>query len=415
MPILNIISRHAAESAFLWLLRSMAVNQPNYSLKDLAKLDNRLEAHLDGLRIAGDEGWEICKGELSFNEPGEVFTAAILAFESKKDERIREVINMALQNRELLGSIVSAMGWMQYKDVLEYIGQFWFENEPVLQQIGIAASAVHRMDPPDEVLLDSLKSADIYLKARTIEAIGELGKINMLQPLQNFFRNEVPAICFYAAKSAALLGNQHAPFLLREMLIKIDKPYMEEAVKTGIRKMNLRDANDWINELKEKPAQLRLAVIGAGAAGDPANIPWLIETMEDGQLARIAGESFSMITGADLAYENMDKTLPEEFNNGPTEDPEDENTEMDPDENLPMPDHEIVKKWWDSNRARFKNGTGYLAGVPVTYEAMRQVLKTAYQRQRTQAALELVMLSPGEKLFNTKAPGNKQKYVLSVK
>lgn len=415
MAILNIISRHATEAAFLWLLRSMAVNQPHYSLKDLARLDDRLEAHLDGLRIAGDEGWDICKGELSFNEPGEIFTAAVLAFESKKDERIREVLNKALQSPDLLKSVISALGWIKYKDVMEYIGQFWFESEPLLQLIGIAASAVHRMDPPDEVLLDSLKNADLQLKLRALKAAGELGKVNMLPYLQNGFRDEIPLISFYAAKSAVLLGNQNAPYLLKEMLDKLEKPYAEDALRLGIRKMNLSYAHSWTNELKEKPAQLRLAVISAGAAGDPAEIPWIMEMMKNGQIARIAGESFSMITGADLAYENLDKSLPEELNNGPTEDPEDENTELDPDENLPMPDPEIVKKWWDSNKSRFKNGTRYLAGVPVASETMRQVLITGYQRQRTQAALELAMLSPGEKLFNTKAPGPKQKYELSVK
>jgi uncharacterized protein (TIGR02270 family) len=264
-------------------------------------------------------------------------------------------------------------------------------------------------------LLDSLKNADLQLKLRALKAAGELGKVNMLPYLQNGFRDEIPLISYYAAKSAVLLGNQNAPYLLKEMLDKLEKPYAEDALRLGIRKMNLSYAHSWTNELKEKPAQLRLAVISAGAAGDPAEIPWIMEMMKNGQIARIAGESFSMITGADLAYENLDKSLPEELNNSPTEDPEDENTELDPDENLPMPDPEIVNKWWDSNKSRFKNGTRYLAGVPVASETMRQVLITGYQRQRTQAALELAMLSPGEKLFNTKAPGPKQKYELSVK
>lgn len=45
-----IIDQHAEGAAFLWLLRDAAVAAPHYSLKDLAGLDNRVEAHLDGLR-----------------------------------------------------------------------------------------------------------------------------------------------------------------------------------------------------------------------------------------------------------------------------------------------------------------------------------------------------------------------------
>ena len=66
MPIIPvIIEQHAEEASFLWLLRDSAVNESHYSLSDLANLDNRVEAHLDGLRIAGDEGWETCKETLA--------------------------------------------------------------------------------------------------------------------------------------------------------------------------------------------------------------------------------------------------------------------------------------------------------------------------------------------------------------
>jgi hypothetical protein len=61
MIIKHIVEQHAEEAAFLWLLRDAAVGAPHYDLKDLARLDERVEAHLDGLRIAGVEGWEICR------------------------------------------------------------------------------------------------------------------------------------------------------------------------------------------------------------------------------------------------------------------------------------------------------------------------------------------------------------------
>ena len=47
-----VIEQHAEAAAFHWLLRDVAVCAPHYSLDDLVKLDNRLDAHLDELRIA---------------------------------------------------------------------------------------------------------------------------------------------------------------------------------------------------------------------------------------------------------------------------------------------------------------------------------------------------------------------------
>ena len=61
-------------------------------MPDVAHLDDRTEAHIDGLRIAGDEGWDICKESLAWEEAGEIFTAAVLAFESGNDYRIKDVL-----------------------------------------------------------------------------------------------------------------------------------------------------------------------------------------------------------------------------------------------------------------------------------------------------------------------------------
>jgi hypothetical protein len=71
--IASIISQYAEESAFLWLLRNNAVHAPHYALKNLAKLDDRIEAHPDGLRVAGDSGGEFCKEGLHHEDLGEVF------------------------------------------------------------------------------------------------------------------------------------------------------------------------------------------------------------------------------------------------------------------------------------------------------------------------------------------------------
>ena len=46
MPIVeSVITQHAEEAAFLWLLRDASSGQPHFRLMDLAKLDGRVEAH----------------------------------------------------------------------------------------------------------------------------------------------------------------------------------------------------------------------------------------------------------------------------------------------------------------------------------------------------------------------------------
>ena len=60
-----VIEQHAEEAAFLWLLRDAAVHAPHYSLKDMADIDERVEAHIDGLRVAGEAGWSFCADALA--------------------------------------------------------------------------------------------------------------------------------------------------------------------------------------------------------------------------------------------------------------------------------------------------------------------------------------------------------------
>src|SRR5690348_3541127 len=97
----QVLSQQAEGAHFLWELRSGAVIAPHYNLADLAKLDQRVEAHLDGLRIAGDTGWEVCKEALSAKEAGEVFTAAVLALESGKRDRLKAVLEAVISSQEL--------------------------------------------------------------------------------------------------------------------------------------------------------------------------------------------------------------------------------------------------------------------------------------------------------------------------
>ena len=219
MYILNLISQHAEESSFLWLLRDMAVNEPHYSLKDLAKLDTRIDAHIDGLRIAGDEGWEICKEELAREEPGEVFTASFLAFENGNEERINEVLKVGTQNWELARGIVSSLGWLPYPTSKKYIDKFLMDEISVLRQIGIAAAAVHRQITPQEFFMKALDDEDVFVKVRAFKAVGELGKIDYLKYLKKNFQDTNPLISFSAALSASVLGDSSAPFILKLFLV----------------------------------------------------------------------------------------------------------------------------------------------------------------------------------------------------
>ena len=56
-----IVEVHAEEAAILWLQRDSAVEAPNFNRMFLSRLDERLEANVDGLLVAGRAGWDIAR------------------------------------------------------------------------------------------------------------------------------------------------------------------------------------------------------------------------------------------------------------------------------------------------------------------------------------------------------------------
>src|SRR5258705_12650798 len=84
----EVVFQHARESGFLWTVRNRAIGEPHYSLGDLSRLDGRVEAHLAGLRAAGDAGWRNCRTALADPGAGEVFALSVLAFGAGNRDRM---------------------------------------------------------------------------------------------------------------------------------------------------------------------------------------------------------------------------------------------------------------------------------------------------------------------------------------
>src|ERR1019366_1323741 len=272
------------------------------------------------------------------------------------------------------------------------------------------AAAVHRRHP-GQFLLQAARSQDVRLKARALKAVGEFQDRSLGSEITESLRHADAEVRFAAAWSGTLLGFSTAMPVLRE-IAESGSHHACDAASLVARRMDSAAAASWQKALAGNSKHLRLAIMVAGAVGDPVFVPWLISLMGQLPLARLAGESFTMIAGVDLACRDLERKPPEDFNAGPTEDPKDENVEMDLDDNLPWPEPALMQKWWDKNRSQFQNGTRYLLGKPMTPEWLKTVLRDGRQRQRAAAAMELAIRNPGQPLFNVQAPGFRQIQVL---
>lgn len=404
----DVVTQHAENAAFLWLLRDAATYAPHYSLKDLADLDERVAANLDGLLVAGTTGWEICAAALEIGDSGELFTAAALAFESGDPERIKSVLNLGCSEPELSRALVSALGWLTFTEAKKVIAELLKSDNPELRRIGIAASAVHRRDP-GPALSQALGDQDPRLRSRALKAAGELGRIDLLPVITQSISASDDACRFYAAWSAAILGSrsEQVSSTLQE-IAQSNSRYAVRALDMACRVLDLPSAMAWYQQLKTNADQLRLALIAAGAIGVPELIDDILELMAVDEIKRVAGEAFAMLTGVALAYENLDGDAPEGFESGPSEDPEDDDVALAPDEDLPWPVPELVEPWWKERKGQYKSGIRYLRGTEITKESLQDTLQNGNQRQRTAAALEMSLGHPKQPLFEVRAPGKRQ-------
>ena len=83
-PVLpEIVRQHAEMAAFLWTVYDWHLlhpdENPDMDEERLARLVDRLEAHLDGLRVAGPEGHAIAAERYAeYPEAGELFVIRML-------------------------------------------------------------------------------------------------------------------------------------------------------------------------------------------------------------------------------------------------------------------------------------------------------------------------------------------------
>jgi len=406
-----IVTRHAEEASFLWSLRSSAIVASHYSLRDVNALDARIEAHLDGLRIAGDEGWKLVVEELGWKEAGEFFVASVLAFEGGKADRIEKVLGAVAGAPEGIPGVASALGWLPIEQARPHITRLLNDADPVRRLIALSASAIHRHQP-GPALGKAVIDPDLRLRARGLKAAGELGRTELIPALRQNVKGEDLACRFWSAWSLLLLSNDPMGISAMRTLAETPSRFSERAAAMYARRAEPTAVKEWYRKQPTKPPKVRLAIASAAALGEIDAIPWLIGLMPQLPLSRMAGEAFTTITGADLALLDLENKPPKDFPSGPTDNPADEDVSMDPDDNLPFPNPQKVAGWWSKNQSRFAPGTRCLLGQPMDIANLGEVLRIGKQRQRAAAAIELSVRQPGTPLFETRMPGFRQRQLL---
>ncbi|MFO0617564.1 MAG: TIGR02270 family protein [Polyangiaceae bacterium] len=400
---LEIVAESSSEATFLWRLRDGAAVGAQHDADTLAALDERIEANLDGVRIAGATGLDVAAKGLDPDEPGSVFALALLAIEQGDTARRDEALDLAEASASAARGAVTALAFLSFdagRDTLRAL--LAPQASAARRRIGLAACAAHRRDP-GEALSYAIVDADARLRARALRAVGEFGRAVLLGELSRELGAEDPDVRFWAAWSATLLGDSGGASALLAIAER-PGPHAERAASVAIRKVEAREARRRIEDAGAIPELARAAVVAAGALGDPALVPWLLARAEEDALARLAAESIARITG--VGIEGPLAGSPKR-DGGPSDDPRDDRVAMDPDDALPWPDVGALAAWWRLREGQLARGARYLRGTPVSADAAEREIAAGNQPRRASAAIELAIQRPGRALAEVRARGGR--------
>ena len=401
----EIYEQFVDDASFLWVLRSIAVEQPHYNAADIYELEHRIEAQLDGLMTAVEDAWEICLQALELEEPGEVFTASVIAFRSHDVAKIQKTIETGLANDEATKGLISAMGWLPGKLVHPWIEKFFTSKDLNHKYLALAACSVRR-ENPGEYLNRILERDDCKqhekLYARAIRLIGEIRRQDLMPHLSEAINSEQDDIRFWSNWSAILLGNRTAVTNLEPYVFKTGMHQMN-AINIAFRVLPIEQARNWISKLAADKDQERTVIKATGILGDPHAVNWLITKMREPAYAKLAAEAFVLITGIDLEKNHLAAEIPPAIAVQPNSDTDDDDVSLDEDENLLWPNPELVSSIWMSQGQNFIAGQRYFMGKKINTDFLRNTFSNVNQRQKYAVAMELALTDSTTPLYNTRA------------
>lgn len=401
---LDIIEQHATDAAFLWLLRSQIKTSTLYTREDIFDLDQRIAGHLQALISTELLGWEICLQQLQYEEAGETFVAAVIAFQSGDVAKIKMVCEAAMVNPQMSPGLASALGWVNENTAQSWIERFLSVSDAKYRYLGIVASSIRRCDPKQQltkILQDENITQQAELHARALRLIGEIKRHDLIPALNQAMDAEHISVRFWSNWSAALLGNEAAIHNLKAYVLE-ENEHKEQALQLVFNSLPVDQARHWISELSQDPLQLQTIIKATAILGDPHAVPWLIQQMQQPLSARLAGLSFSLLTGIDLEQYKLDKEVVVAFKDNPEGDIEDDAENADSD--LPWPEPEKIQAFWQQHGQSLQPGQRYFMGRAITSESLKQVLQSGNQQQRSAAALKLTMLELNTTLLNIAMP-----------
>ncbi len=342
-----LVTRHAGDAAFYWQQRDGSMHSPLAGLPQLLEFDRLLDAHLDGLRAAGNPGWDIALAQLQrWARAPEVFVCATLALEhADASARLAEVLEVVQQNPgRMLRGLISALAWVPAAQCVGWCRR-WLDDEQTPTALAVAAwralaiqYSIATQQPTfqgdglqavlHKALPIALTSPDVHLRAAACRFLAQLDEQHLLA----FLKDPEPSVRVEAAIGLMQGLHPHAQSskpesrltahqrrdqksqAARVLWLATNTLSQDLTTLTGLHRNQAQHRlMRWLRHLAlavpmghaDVAALLTLLPSRLGLwfvlhHGDGHYLPWVVQRMTDPDVSRLAGWVWSVLTGVDL-------------------------------------------------------------------------------------------------------------------
>ncbi|MDM5182205.1 hypothetical protein PO883_34110 [Massilia sp. DJPM01] len=395
-----VVRRHATETATRWWRRDSAyLDHPRTTFATLAQYDESIDAHLDGLLVAGNGGLDALQKALENDAAdlsADIFAALAFAFLSEDEATIT---SMLARTDALAGKAWALDGLFAWHDsplIVTALTAHLNEPNPRYRDAALAQCHTHRLSGGDH-LSAILTGSGPELVSRALRTAGECGRVDLLAEVRAWLdpaRRSDPAIRFWGAWSATMLnGLDEESFSVLQSFVEQGDSHQPLALKLICLSLPHAGVVEYLEKLSPLPLTPELRIKAVGWSGHVGYGNWLIEQMRVPALAATAAEAFRMITGFDC--ERSDTVLASPLG--------EEQFDAAIKDGYAYPDADQVAAWWQENQSHYRDDARIFLGRPVSFAWLAEILDHGEQAHRELAALHWPLLKPGSMLLPTRA------------
>jgi len=418
----NIIEEHFNEAEFLFGQWERALRSPRFDLSDLGtKIEQRLEAHLDGLVVGGPAVAErvLCQELKNLEEPGRAKTAALTLLFDLSLDTANQVVDVALEAEEPLQSAVSRaiiLADVAHLDalLLERFREAEQEADLAILLKILTARGVDTRYKADGCLESSCP-------ALTVAALESATRFQSTSALA-FAESHLDAVDTHLRKTALIAGITLGSRMAWEYCLHVaaGSGIFDPELQAIIAVLGTPDDHEILYRQLEIPAQLdkKIWVLGFCGTDRSADVCLGFLRNPDERVAKAAADSLAWIGGLDLSLEKFQKppAEPAEEATLPPIEKDDLNADLSLTgfDDIAVPNPEPIMHWWNSFRDRLVQGRLYTLGQQRSAQTRIYALEVGALWRRHVIGLELAARSGGACQVSTDAFSTRQRRQISA-